>query len=115
MDGPWCKSVLQEALLHGSPETFNTDQGSQFTSPDFVKELTSRDIKVSMDGQGRALDNVFVKRLWRTVKYENIYLKSYENMVELKQGLVSRLTIECTNTHNDIKRSSGKSAATLMI
>jgi|TARA_B110000037_G_C16993057_1_gene453944 putative transposase len=87
MDGPWCKSVLQEALLHGSPEIFNTDQGSQFTSPDFVNELTSRDIKVSMDGRGRALDNVFVERLWRTVKYENIYLKGYENMAELKQGL----------------------------
>jgi len=87
MDGPWCKSVLQEALLHGSPEVFNTDQGSQFTSPDFVKELTGRDIKVSMDGRGRALDNVFVERLWRTVKYENVYLKGYENMAQLKQGL----------------------------
>ena len=87
MDGPWCRSVLQEALLHGSPEVFNTDQGSQFTSPNFVSELTDRGIKVSMDGRGRALDNVFVERLWRTVKYENVYLKGYENMVQLKQGL----------------------------
>jgi putative transposase len=54
MDGPWCRSVLQEALLHGSPEVFNTDQGSQFTSPNFVSELTDRGIKVSMDGRGRA-------------------------------------------------------------
>ena len=87
MDGPWCRSVLQEALLHGSPEVFNTDQGSQFTSPNFVSELTDRGIKVSMDGRGRALDSVFVERLWRTVKYENVYLKGYENMVQLKQGL----------------------------
>ena len=69
MDGPWCRSVLQEALLHGSPEVFNTDQGSQFTSPNFVSELTDRGIKVSMDGRGRALDSVFVERLWRTVNW----------------------------------------------
>lgn len=87
MDGPWCKSVLEEALLSGRPEIFNTDQGSQFTSPDFVKELTSRDVKVSMDGRGRALNNVFVERLWRSVKYEDVYLKGYENMAQLKQGL----------------------------
>jgi len=79
--------VLQEALLHRSPEVFNTDQGSQFTSPNLVSELTDRGVKVSMDGRGRALDNVFVERLWRTVKYENVYLKGYENMVQLKQGL----------------------------
>lgn len=87
MDGPWCRSVLQEALMQGRPEVFNTDQGSQFTSPDYVKELISRDIKVSMDGRGRALDNVFVERLWRTVKYENVYLKGYEDMKQLKAGL----------------------------
>ena len=87
MDGPWCRSVLQEALMQGRPEVFNTDQGSQFTSPDYVKELISRDIKVSMDGRGRALDNVFVERLWRTVKYENVYLKGYEDMKRLKAGL----------------------------
>jgi len=87
MDGPWCRSVLQEALMQGRPEVFNTDQGSQFTSPDYVKELTSREIKVSMDGRGRALDNVFVERLWRTVKYENVYLKGYEDMTQLKAGL----------------------------
>ena len=87
MDGAWCKSVLQEALLSGRPETFNTDQGSQFTSPDYVKELTGREIKVSMDGRGRALDNVFVERLWRSVKYEDVYLKGYEEMAQLKRGL----------------------------
>ena len=87
MDGAWCKSVLQEALLSGRPEIFNTDQGSQFTSPDYVKELTGREIKVSMDGRGRALDNVFVERLWRSVKYEDVYLKGYEDMAQLKRGL----------------------------
>ena len=87
MDGPWCRSVLREALMPGRPEVLNTDQGRQYTSPDYVKELTSREIKVSMDGRGRVLDNVFVERLWRTVKYENVYLKSYENMKQLKAGL----------------------------
>ena len=71
----------------GPPEVFNTDQESQFTSSDYVKELNCRDIKVSMDGRGRALDNVFVERLWRTVKYENVYLKGYEDMKRLKAGL----------------------------
>lgn len=107
MDSPWCKSVLEEALLHGSPEIFNTDQGSQFTSPDFVKELTGRDIKVSMDGRGRALDNVFVERLWRTVKYENVYLKGYENMVQLKRGLK-----EYFEFYNNRRRHSSLDAKT---
>ena len=87
MGGPWCRSVLQEALMQGRPEVFNTDQGSQFTSADYVKERTNREITVSMDGRGRALDNVFVERLWRTVKYENVYLKGYEDMIQLKAGL----------------------------
>ena len=85
MDAQWCKETLEEAIaLHGTPEIINTDQGSQFTSPNFVSELTDRGIKASMNGRGRALDNVFVEGLWRTVKYENVYLKGYENMVQLK-------------------------------
>ncbi len=87
MDGAWAKSVLQEALLHRQPEIFNSDQGSQFTAPGYVKELTDRQIKVSMDGRGRALDNVFVERLWRSVKYEDIYLKGHRDMAGLKAGL----------------------------
>lgn len=87
MDGPWARSVLEEALLQGKPEIFNSDQGSQFTAPAYVKELTDRQIRVSMDGRGRALDNVFVERLWRSVKYENIYLKGYSDLAELKAGL----------------------------
>ena len=87
MDGPWAKSVLQEALLQRQPEIFNSDQGSQFTAPGYVKELTDRGIRVSMDGRGRALDNVFVERLWRSLKYEDIYLKNYACLAELKAGL----------------------------
>ena len=87
MDGPWCKSVLEESLLQSAPEIFNSDQGSQFTSPEFLKPLKERGIAISMDGKGRALDNVFVERLWRTVKYEDVYLKGYSNMSELKAGL----------------------------
>ena len=78
---------LAGSLGARSPEVFNTDQESQSTSSDYLKERNSRDIKVSMDGRGRALDNVFVEVLWRTVKYENVYLKGYEGMKRLKAGL----------------------------
>ena len=74
LDGIFCREVVLEALEEGLPEIFNTDQGSQYTSPDFISILTERGIKPSMDGRGRALDNVFVERLWRTIKYEHIYL-----------------------------------------
>jgi putative transposase len=77
---------LAGSLGARSPEVFNTDQESQSTSSDYLKERNSRDIKVSMDGRGRALDNVFVERLWPTVKYENVYLKCYEGMKQLKPG-----------------------------
>lgn len=87
LDGVFCREVTLEALEKGSPEIFNTDQGSQYTSPDFISILTERGIKPSMDGRGRALDNVFVERLWRSVKYENVYLKEYRDGLELKSGL----------------------------
>lgn len=78
MDTTFCIDCLEDALLHyGCPETFNTDQGSQFTSKDFVGILNRENIQISMDGRGRALDNVFVERLWRSVKYEDIYLREY--------------------------------------
>jgi putative transposase len=84
----WCVEVLQQALaMHGKPEIFNTDQGSQFTSEMFINTLKSNNIAISMDGKGRALDNIFIERLWRTVKYENIYLNVYENGVDLYKGL----------------------------
>jgi putative transposase len=83
----FCLEALEEALGDSKPNIFNTDQGSQFTSKVFVERLLGENIKVSMDGRGRALDNVFVERLWRTVKYEDVYLKSYETVLDLKGGL----------------------------
>ena len=87
LDGEFCREALAEALAWGRPEIFNTDQGVQYTSPLFTGRLEELGIAVSMDGKGRALDNVFVERLWRTVKYEDIYLKDYENGVECQEGL----------------------------
>lgn len=83
----FCIEGLEAALKFGNPEVFNSDQGAQFTSTDFVNVLLSRDIKVSMDGKGRALDNVFIERLWRTVKYEEVYLNDYAGGREAKLGL----------------------------
>ena len=88
MSAEWCTEVLKEAIKnHGTPEIFNTDQGSQFTSEIFINTLIDNDIKISMDGRGRALDNIFIERLWRSVKYENIYLNVYENGLSLWDGL----------------------------
>lgn len=88
MTAEWCVEVLQETLYqYGKPEIFNTDQGSQFTSDVFIKALTDNEIKISMDGKGRALDNIFVERLWRSVKYEHIYLNVYEDGLSLWKGL----------------------------
>jgi putative transposase len=75
MDAEWCKEILEEAIwMHGKPEIINTDQGSQFTSEIFTQFVLGNDIKLSMDGKGRAIDNVFIERLWRSVKYEKVYL-----------------------------------------
>jgi putative transposase len=87
LDGSFCVEMLDEALSRGQPEVFNTDQGVQFTAEAFTGRLQSAGIAVSMDGRGRCLDNVFVERLWRTVKYENIYLYGYESVPELERGL----------------------------
>ena len=78
---------MEEILAQGHCEIFNTDQGSQFTTNRFTDLLTSRDIKVSMDGKGRCLDNIFVERLWRSVKYENVYLHEYPDVKSVKKGL----------------------------
>jgi putative transposase len=88
LDGGFCLEMLDEALRAGKPEVFNTDQGVQFTAEAFTGRLLSVGVAVSMDGRGRALDNVFVERLWRTVKYEDIYLRGYEAVAELLQGLI---------------------------
>jgi putative transposase len=88
MDAAFCVDCLEDALrVHGRPEIFNSDQGSQFTSTAFTDVLIREDVKISMDGRGRALDNIYVERLWRTLKYEDIYLKGYANMGELTIGL----------------------------
>lgn len=88
MDTSFCLDVLNDALSSGyTPEIFNTDQGSQFTSTLFTNRLLDNQILISMDGKGRALDNIFVERLWKSVKYEDIFIKNYENGVDLRHGL----------------------------
>lgn len=87
LEADFCIEVLKETLAQGHCEIFNTDQGSQFTTNRFTDPLIARNIKVSMDGKGRALDNIFVERLWRSVKYENIYLREYPDVPSVKQGL----------------------------
>jgi putative transposase len=87
MDVGFCLEALDEALQRGRPEIFNTDQGSQFTSREYTGRLEAAGVAVSRDGRGRALDNVFVERLWRSVKYEDIYIKDYERIVDLEAGL----------------------------
>jgi len=87
LDGSFCVEMLDEALSRGRPEVFNTDQGVQFTAQAWTGRLEAAGVAVSMDGRGRCLDNVFVERLWRTVKYEDIYLWRYETVPQLQQGL----------------------------
>jgi putative transposase len=87
LDGSFCLEMLEEGLSRGRPEVFNTDQGVQFTAEAFTGRLQSAGVAVSMDGRGRCLDNVFVERLWRTVKYEDVYLRGYALVPELAQGL----------------------------
>jgi putative transposase len=88
MDVGFCIETLEDALAsHGRPEIFNSDQGSQFTSPQFTKVLQDAEIRISMDGKGRWMDNVFIERLWRSLKYEYIYLHAFETGSELRGGL----------------------------
>ncbi len=96
-DAGFCIEALQEAIeVYGTPEIFNTDQGSQFTGDKFTSVLKTNGIRISMDGKGRALDNVYVERLWRSLKYENIFLNDYRNLKELKGGI--KLYFEFYNT-----------------
>ena len=88
LDAHFCVDALGEAIeRYGAPEIFNTDQGSQFTSEEFTGLLKRHEIKISMDSKGRWLDNVFVERLWRSVKYEEVYLKAYDSVADAKQSL----------------------------
>ncbi len=88
MDDYFCVEALNEALqLYGKPEIFNTDQGAQFTSEDFTDILKEHDITISMDGKGRWMDNVFIERLWRSLKYEDVYLKAYDSVAQAKESI----------------------------
>jgi putative transposase len=87
LDGGFCLDALYQALESGQPEIFNTDQGAQFTAHAFTGALETAGIRISMDGRGRAFDNIFVERLWRTVKYEDIYIRDYASLPELTCGL----------------------------
>jgi len=88
LDSAFCVEALNEALLRfGQPEIFNTDQGAQFTAADFTKVLLGRGVKISMDGKGRCIDNVFVERLWRSLKYEEVYLNDYDDLVDARAGI----------------------------
>lgn len=87
LDNDFCIEALEDALQQGCPTIFNTDQGAQFTSKNHIDILKSKGIKISMDGKGRAFDNIFVERLWRTVKYEEVFIKGYETGLDAKRGL----------------------------
>jgi len=89
LDGAFCLAALQQALRYGKPEIFNTDQGVQFTAHAFTDTLKAADIQISMDGRGRAFDNIFNERLWRSVKYEDVYVKEYTTVPALEAGLGS--------------------------
>ena len=87
MEVEFCVEALKRALRRGCPDIFNSDQGSQFTSEQFTGELAERQIAISMDGRGRCMDNIFVERLWRSLKYEEVYLKDYASVAEARAGI----------------------------
>jgi putative transposase len=95
LEESFCIEALEEALAWQCPEIFNSDQGAQFTSKTFTSRLEDRGVAISMDGRGRVFDNIFIERLWRTVKYEDIYLKDYETVPELRHGLGNYFTFYC--------------------
>ena len=89
LDASFCIEALEEAMRQGRPEIFNTDQGSQFTDEGFTGVLRGHGVAISMDGRGRYADNIFVERLWRSVKYEEVYLKAYDNVAQARQGIAA--------------------------
>ena len=89
LDASFCIEALEEALSQGRPEIFNTDQGSQFTGDDFIDVLRVHGVAISMDGRGRFSDNIFVERLWRSFKYEEVYLKAYQNVAEARHNIAA--------------------------
>ncbi len=106
MDTSFCIEALEEAMdRYGKPEIFNTDQGSQFTSDDFTQVLKDADIKISMDGKGRWVDNVFIERLWRSLKYEEVYLKAYESVRAARESIKTYLTFyNSERTHQSLDK-----------
>jgi len=108
LDASFCVDALEEAIdTYGKPEIFNTDQGSQFTGIDFIGVLKRENIHISMDGKGRWMDNVFIERLWRTVKYEEVYLRAYEDIGTARASL--RRYFEFYNTerrHQSLDRQT---------
>ena len=108
MDSDFCVEALEEALgRYGSPEIFNTDQGSQFTSEAFTGVLKEANVDISMDGKGRWMDNVFVERLWRSVKDEEVYLKAYETVAEARAGIGTYLEFyNSERRHQGINRQT---------
>ena len=99
METDFCVEALTEAMRrHGQPEIFNTDQGVQFTSAAFLDELAARDIQISMDGKGRYLDNIFIERLWRSLKYEEVYIKAYGSVPDARRGIGEWLAF-----YNDVR------------
>jgi putative transposase len=89
LEASFCIEALEEALLKGRPEIFNTDQGSQFTDDGFTGVLRAHGVAISMDGRGRFADNIFVERLWRSLKYEEVYLNAYENVAQARRGIAA--------------------------
>jgi len=87
LEADFCVECVCEALEYGRPEIFNTDQGAQFTSKEFIQRLLDKQVRISMDGRGRVYDNIFIERLWRTVKYGNIYIHEYETIAAAREGL----------------------------
>jgi len=87
LEHDFCVEALRRALRRGKPEIFNSDQGSQFTSEKFTRELKARNIAISMDGRGRCMDNIFIERLWRSLKQEEVYLRDYESVPEARAGI----------------------------
>jgi putative transposase len=111
LDVGFCLEALDEALSRSRPEIFNSDQGTQFTSEAFTSRLSSAGIRISMDGKGRALDNVFVERLWRTVKYEEVYMRCYETPREAEASLASYLEYyNESRPHSSLKNCTPVSA-----
>jgi putative transposase len=110
MDAAFCLEALEDAMARfGKPDIFNTDQGSQFTSQAFTSVLRAAEVKISMDGKGRWMDNVFIERLWRSVKYECVYLHAFETGSELRAGLSRWFTYY--NHHRPHSRLAGKTPA----